>query len=303
MNILLFEKNEIHSDALQLLSNQGCTIIDAENNSVDHQSIETVFIRTYTQINSAFLDTYPNLKYIIRAGVGIDNIDTTECQIRNIQIFNSPGANAHSVAELGLCFIILMLRNIELQIQSLKNNDWRKRQYLGSEVKGKTVGIIGCGAVGKLLAKKLTGFEVKSILGYDPFLTTEQLYAHNIIKAELDELLSHSDVIVLCIPLTLETYKLIKIEHLQKMKNTSYIVNLSRGGIIDEDHLIHALQNNIIAGAALDVFENEPHNINQKLLTCKNLVVTPHIGGFTKEGDRQICTAAAQNFLNNFKKN
>lgn len=297
MKILLFEKNEIHTDAVELLESRGFEIIDASNPGADPNEIEAVFIRTYTNIDEAFLDRFPELKYVIRAGVGMDNVNGEECRKRNIHVFNSPGANAHSVAELAIGFTIFLIRKVPSQMAALKNNAWRQREDLGSDITGKIIGVIGCGAVGKLVAKKIRGFEVKDVLGYDPYQTADQLAAAAITKSELGDLLKKSDVIILSIPLTPQTYKLIKLEEMLQMKNTSYLINLSRGGIIDEADLMYALNNKVIAGAALDVFENEPNGIRQDLVACPNLIATPHIGGFTIEGDRAICTAAASNFL------
>ena len=297
MNILVFEKKDIHSDATDLLTSRGHTVIDAEAKTHNNSEIEAVFIRTYTQADQAFLASFPNLKYVLRAGVGTDNIDMEECQKRGIQVFNSPGANAHSVAELAIGFTIFLMRNVHAQIHSLKNHTWRLREHLGSDIAGKTIGVLGCGAVGKLVAKKLSGFDVAQILGYDPFLSQEQLAAAGITKAELSEILSKSDVIILSIPLTPDTHNLITLAEMKTMKPSSYIINVSRGGIINEMDLIEALNTNVIAGAALDVFENEPHGINPDLVTNDNLIATPHIGGFTIEGDRAICTASAANFL------
>lgn len=300
MNIIVFEKNDIHPDALQLLTESGHKALFDEPSLNVHQ-VEAIFVRTYTQVNADFLSQFPNLKHVIKAGVGLDNIDVTECQKRGIAVHNSPGANAHSVAELAIGFTIFLLRNVHAQIDSLKNQTWRQRQFLGSEITGKTIGVLGCGAVGKLVAKKIKGFDVTQILGYDPYLSAEQLAAAGITKADLDTVLQKSDAIILSIPLTPETHDLIRAEQLSQMKPTSYIINVSRGGIINEQDLCQALNNGVIAGAALDVFENEPLGIKPELLTCKNLIATPHIGGYTVEGDRAMCVVAAENFLSSLK--
>lgn len=301
MNILVFEHNDIHSDALNLLRENGHHVVEETAADLDRKMMDAVFVRTYTQVDSAFLDQYPHLKHVIKAGVGLDNIQLAECQKRGISVHNSPGANAHSVAELAIGLTIFLMRNVHAQIESLNNHQWRQRQYLGSEVAGKTIGILGCGAVGKLVAKKISGFDVTEILGYDPYLSVEQLAAAGITKAELSEVIERSDAIILSIPLTPETHDLIKLEQLKQMKPTSYIINVSRGGIINEQDLCQALDSGIIAGAALDVFENEPLGIKPELLNCKNLIATPHIGGFTTEGDKAMCVVAAQNFLNSLK--
>lgn len=297
MNIALFEPDELHPASLQLLRQHGHQLLDATTSAHDFPSCEAIFIRTYTQATSELLSHFTSLKHIIKAGAGTDNIDLEYCKNHHIQVSHSPGANARSVAELAVGLSIFLMRNVPAQVESLANNHWRQRQLLGSEIGGKTVGILGCGAVGKLITKQLAGFDVKNVLGYDPFLTQEQLAAVGITKAELSELLTQADVVVLCIPLTADTRNLITTTELQQMKPSSYLINVSRGGIVNEQDLCSALTQGTIAGAALDVFENEPSGINQELLQCKSLIATPHIGGFTVEGDRAICLVAVENFI------
>ena len=154
MELILFEKNEIHPEAIKLLKKNGIKAY-AHNNPIIANNTEAVFIRTYTKINHKFLKKYPNLKYILRAGVGLDNIDIRACESRRIQIFNSPGSNANATAELVISYMIMLCRKLDQQINSLKKGRWRQRKFLGEEIRNKVIGLIGCGASGRLLAEKL----------------------------------------------------------------------------------------------------------------------------------------------------
>lgn len=294
MTIYIPEKDEIHPEAIELLHKAG---IEIKYEIEDHAQIEALFIRTYTVVDKKYLDQFPHLKYILRAGVGLDNIDIGECRRRNIKVINSPGANANAVAEYVVGLIIMMMRNILPQMNRLKKGEWRDRKYLGEEIKGKTIGIVGCGAIGKLVAKKLLNFEVKEILGYDPYLTEKQLLDHFIKKVSLDELVSSSDIISLHLPLTDETKNLFNMSKFRLMKKGSYIINTSRGGIINENDLISAIDKEWIKRTALDVFESEP-KVRKELLHNDRIIATPHTAAFTNEADREMSVIPIIKLLN-----
>lgn len=298
MYIFITEKNEIYKEAIDLLrKNKLKVILDIKEANYKKDKINAVFIRTYTKVDKNFLDNFPNLKFILRAGVGLDNIDVNECYKRRITIINSPGANANSVAEFVIGLIILLLRNFAPQSLMFKNKKWRKKEFIGRELKNRTIGIVGCGAIGRILAQKLEAFQVKKILGYDPYLDELSLLKYKIIKTEkLRDLLQASDVVSLHLPLTKETKNFITKKEIEQMKRDSYLINTSRGGIINEKDLIWALKNNIIKGAAIDVFENEPQ-IKKEFLELKNVILSPHIAGYTEEADREISLMPVKKFL------
>lgn len=291
MTIYIPEKDEIHPEAIELLRKAGIKI---KYEIEDYAQIEALFIRTYTVVDKKYLDQFPHLKYILRAGVGLDNIDIGECRRRNIKVFNSPGANANAVAEYVVGLMIMMMRNILPQMNRLKKGEWRDKLYMGEEIKGKTIGIVGCGHIGRLVAKKLLSFKVRKILGFDPFLNEDQLKKYRIRKVSLNVLTKNSDIITLHLPLTTETKNLISYKEISMMKKSAYLINTSRGGIINEKDLIMALEEKKIKGAALDVFENEP-KLKKELLNFENLIVTPHIAGYTKEADKEMSIAPAKN--------
>jgi D-3-phosphoglycerate dehydrogenase len=299
MKFLIFEHREIHKKAIHLLEKNGFeTQINIPNQN-QKKEIEAFFIRSYTKITKNLIKEYPNLKFILRAGVGLDNIDIDACQKKDIKIFNSPGANANAVSELVICLMILLLRKIPQQINSLKNGNWRDRNLIGAELKNKTIGLLGCGAIGQLIAQKLYNFNVKEIIAYDPFLDIKTLEKHNVRKYELDEVLKNSDIISLHLPLNSQTRGMINNQKLNQIKKGTYLINTSRGGILDESALIYSLKKGHLAGAALDVFENEP-NINLELHNLPNLIPTPHIGAFSQEADESMSIQTVKNFLRFF---
>lgn len=293
MNIFIAEPNEINSQAIDLLKiNKHRVFIKSFKKNI----IEVIFLRTYISANKQYLSGFPNLKYILKAGVGLDNIDLNYCKTKNITIFNAPASNSNAVAEFVLSTMIMLLKKTSQQINELKEGHWRNKLFQGEELKNKIVGIVGCGAIGKLLAKKLSGCDVKKIIGYDPYLDKNTLKQFNIIKSSLDYLICNSDIITLHLPLTKDTKDLISKIEFKMMKKNAYIINTSRGGIVNEKDLVFALKKNIISGAALDVFEDEP-NILKDLTKLPNIILTPHIAAYTYEADKQMSIIPVQRFL------
>lgn len=292
--ILVTEPDEIDSQAIDVLKKNKYTIVLPKEKK-DLTIIDGLFIRTYTQATKQYLSQFPKLSFILRAGVGLDNIDLAECKKRNIQVFNAPGSNANSVAEYVITTMLMALRNISQQMEQIKNKKWREKQYIGEEIQKKTIGLIGCGAIGKLIAKKLKNFNV-TVIGYDPFIDKETLTKHFIEKHTLDYVIKHADILSLHLPLLPETKHMFTKKELQQMKPTSFLINAARGELVKEIDLIEVLQKKQIAGAVLDVFPNEPE-INPAFLALDNVILTPHIAGFTKEADTQMAIGAVENFL------
>ncbi len=297
MIIYVTEADEIEGEALEMLKQSGHELlIDKESALAKATTVGALYVRTYTQVTVEFLDQFPNTKYVLRAGVGLDNIDTKECQKRGIVVINSPGANANAVAEYVVAGAISILRNFAAQQESLRQGAWRKKEFMGVEFKGRTLGLVGCGNVGQLIAHKLSSWDLKEIIGYDPYLTKEQLSATGIRKCELDEVVSESDVLSLHVPLIPETKHLINRDAFGRMKAGSVLINAARGGVVDEVALIEALKEGHISGAVLDVFEHEP-DVAQELLAFSNLVATPHIGGYTHEANKEVSLAPVRELL------
>ena len=239
---------------------------------------EIVVIRSGTVLNKEVLELGKNIKIIARCGVGVDNIDLDFAKQKEIAVTNAPSANIISVVELTASLILNSARKIPLADQSLKNGKWERASFMGIELFGKQLGIVGFGKAGKLLAERMMSFGMK-IVFYDPYIKDwdgpEQ-------STDLDTLLSTSDVISVHVIKTEETKNLLSKDKLDLMKKGSIIVNTSRGGVLDEDHLIELLSSEYLFGAGLDVYENEPPS-NTEQFRNLNITSTPHIGASTKE--------------------
>lgn len=297
VKILVTEPQEITQEAIHLLEAEGYEVITSLELG-EEKDIQGLFIRTYTKATSEYLAQFPKLKFILRAGVGMDNIDLAECKARDIQVFNAPGSNADAVAEYILAMMLVTLRKIPQQIKQVERHEWRDLQNIGTDLRGKTVGLVGCGAIGKSLAAKLESFGV-SLLGYDPFLDSVTLQQNGITKSSLQELLQQSDLISLHLPLLPETRGMFGSDEFRQMKPDAILINVSRGELVSETDLASALRDSTIGGAVLDVVCNEPQ-INTELLVVPNLIITPHIAGFSKEASIKMAVGAVENFLKKY---
>ncbi len=294
MKILLTEPQEISESSLELLRSAGHQVV-SNHDRIPDSTIGGLFIRTYTKVTSGYLDKFPAVTTIIRAGTGLDNIDLIECSKRGIEVFSSPGANSTSVAEHALSMMLMVLKNTRSHLANLKQNIWRDRTLLGHELHGKTIGLIGCGAVGQKLAKLLGPFDVQ-LLGYDKYVSPVAMSALSIIPTALSDLLACSDIISIHVPLTNETNNILSSREFSLMQKSAYLINVSRGEVVNESALIKALSTHQINGAAIDVVVGEP-SPNPRLLALSNLILTPHIAGFTHEADASIAVEAVNNFL------
>jgi D-3-phosphoglycerate dehydrogenase len=237
------------------------------------------------------------LKVISKYGVGVDNIDLESAKERNIVVTNTPNANSNAVAELTVGLIISVLRNIPLSDRRVREKKWDR--FIGYELYGKTLGVIGTGSIGKRVIKLLRGFDL-NILCYDKFPDYEWAEKENVKYVNFDELLKRSDIITIHIPLTEETRHLISERELSLMKKTAIIINTSRGGIINERDLYKFLKEGKIYGAGLDVLEDEPPQ-NSPLIELDNVVITSHIGAHTQESIENMAFIAIDNLISVLK--
>lgn len=249
------------------------------------------------EISVDVIDKCPNLKIIAKYGVGLDNIDIEECKRKNIKIGWTGGVNKLSVAEMALGFMLMFARNLFISSNELKDGKWNKSA--GFQLSGKTVGIIGLGHTGKELVRLLKPFDCQ-ILANDVVDQTDYYSQNNIQEVSKDEIFKVSDFVTINTPFNDFTNNMVDIKVLKKMKDSAYIINIARGGIINEHDLKYALENNIIAGAALDAYLDEPPT-NQEFLRLPNLICTPHIGGNAKEAIEQMGMSAI-NHLKEFYK-
>lgn len=241
-----------------------------------------IIVRSRTRITKEMIDLASKCKIIARVGVGLDNIDVDAAKAKGIKVINAVEGAMNAVAELVMGLLLSMARDIPRADREIRNGKWLKKELMGIELSGKYLGIVGLGNIGKRLARLGRGFNM-NIIGYDVVPIPDDFTREvGLIKADIDTLISSADFISFHVPLTEATNHLVNAERISKMKKNVFLVNTSRGEIIDEDSLYNALKEGKIAGAALDVFEKEPA-IGNKLTSLPNVVCTPHIGAQTKE--------------------
>jgi len=252
-----------------------------------------VAVRSSTKINAAAMDAaLPRLKVIGRAGIGVDTIDVPAASARGIVIMNTPFGNSITTAEHAIAMLFALAREIPQADQSTQSGKWEKNRFMGVELAGKTLGLIGCGNIGSIVADRAHGLKMK-VVAYDPFLSPERAVELGVDKVELDELLQRADFITLHTPLTDQTRGILSREALAKTKAGVRIVNCARGGLIDEAALKERLESGHIAGAALDVFQQEPAKENA-LFGTPGLICTPHLGASTTEAQVNVAIQVAE---------
>ena len=292
----------ISEDGLNIFYENNIEVIDATDAVID-QNYEHIasangwVIRSGTVLDSSIISKADNLSVIGRAGVGIDNVDISAATRKGVVVMNTPDANTISAAEHTMALILSLSRNVSYGHQSILNGEWKRHKFVGSELRKKTLGIIGLGKIGREVMQRALGFNMK-ILGFDPFIKEDILRLDEITLLDLNKLVKQSDFITIHIPLTNDTKNLFNYEMLSRMKKNARIINVARGGIINEPDLAKALKQGEIAGAALDVFENEPIEPSNELLSAPNLILTPHLGGSTTEAKAGVSTAICNQIKN-----
>jgi D-3-phosphoglycerate dehydrogenase / 2-oxoglutarate reductase len=253
-----------------------------------------IVIRSGTQLTAEVLRDQPRLKVIVRAGVGVDNIDVPAATRQGIVVMNTPGGNTVSTAEHTMALMLALSRNVARANDSLKAGRWDRTKFTGSQLGGKTLGVVGLGRVGLAVAKRAQGFDMK-VIGFDPFLSAERAAELGIESVSpLDDLWGRCDYITLHTPMSAETRNLIGSAALAKMKPGVRIINCARGGLIDEPALAEALTAGKVAGAAIDVFEPEPPEAGHPLVNHPQVLVTPHLGASTEEAQISVAIEAAR---------
>jgi len=257
---------------------------------------EVVVVRSRTKMTRALVEKADKCQIIARVGVGLDNIDQDAAKEKNIRVINAVEGAITAVAELVIGLMLSMAREIPRADREIRNGNWIKKELMGSELKGKYLGIVGLGNIGKRLGRLARALNM-NIIGYD-VVPIEDEFAKEVglMKADLDTLLSSADYISFHVPLLDSTHHMINAEKLMMMKNTARIINTARGGVIDENALYNSLKEGSLAGAALDVFEVEPATGN-KLITLPNFVATPHMGAQTKEAQLLAANIIAEKII------
>lgn len=259
------------------------------------QDVDALLVRSQTQVTAEVIQNGKNLKVIGRAGVGVDNIDLKAATENGVIVVNAPNGNINSAAEHTMAMIMSLARNIPQAYNSLKNNKWDRKSYVGVELKGKTLGIVGLGRIGTEVATRAKGQRM-NVIAYDPFFTAEKAEQMGIGYGTLDDVLKAADFITVHTPLLKETRHIINKDAFEKMKNNVRIVNCARGGIIDEEALYDAIVNKKVAGAALDVFEEEPIT-DHKLLELNEVIATPHLGASTVEAQENVAIDVSEDVV------
>jgi D-3-phosphoglycerate dehydrogenase / 2-oxoglutarate reductase len=260
---------------------------------------EAIIVRSVTQVNKELIEKGVKLKVAGRAGNGIDNIDVPACTQKGIIVVNTPESNTMAAAELAIAMAYSLFRNLAQANYACKNKDFRRNKYIGRELDGKTVGIIGLGRIGSIVARKLIGAHMKAI-AYDPYITDDKFTRVGVEKCNtLEELLRRSDLISIHTPKTKETYGMIGEEQLKLCKNGVRMVNAARGGLFNEKALYAAIKSGHVAGAGIDVLDPEPgydkppeqQTYTNPLLELDNIIITPHLGASTEEANYNVGTA------------
>jgi D-3-phosphoglycerate dehydrogenase len=247
------------------------------------------------QVNDTVLNLAPRLKAIAKQGAGLDTVDIAAATRRGIPVFHTPGANNQAVADHTFALILCLARKIIYCDRSLREKRWEHTKIMGLEIWGKTLGLMGLGAIGRCVAVRAKGFQMK-VLAHDPFWPEAFAREHGIERVSLEDLLSASDIVSVHAPLTLENRGLINSAKLRLMKPTAFLINAARGGIVNEADLYGALKSGVIAGAGVDVFEKEPP-VDSPLLELDNVVLTPHTAAFTYEGMNNMSVSIVEQVI------
>ena len=250
-------------------------------------------VRSATKVREDLLAKAPNLRVVGRAGVGVDNIDLDAATARGVAVLNAPAGNTVSAAELTMALMMSMVRQVASADASVRKGEWKRSKFQGVELRGRTLGLVGAGRIGGTVAKRCRAFGMR-VVAYDPYLTDERASDLGVERAELDTVIESADVLSLHVPLTDSTRDLINAAALARMKKGAFIVNVARGGVVNEADLAAALESGHIAGAALDVYGNEPLEEGSPLRTAPNTVLTPHLGASTAEAQELVATEIAE---------
>ena len=300
---ILITDQEVHfENTLQDLESIS-DVVKAKSNDENELSIyaydsDIIVVSCFTKITSKIINSAKKLKAIIKYGVGVDNINIDEATKRGVLVINCPEYGSETIADHAFSLIACLSRNVIKIDRNMRKKGWfwPNPEYMGTDIFGKTLGIIGFGRIGKAMAKRAKGFSMKVIV-FDPYIDDETVTQFDVKRVNLDGLLELLDFLSIHCILTPETRGLIGEAELKRMKNDAYLINVSRGEIIDEDALIKALRNGWIAGAGLDVFNDEPLNVNHPLLSFENVIITPHLAWYTKGASKRLEMEAFQRII------
>jgi D-3-phosphoglycerate dehydrogenase len=256
-------------------------------------------VRSATKVTAAILANPGKLKIIGRAGVGVDNIDVKAASAKGVMVINTPQGNAAAAAEMAVGLMFALARKIPQAAETMRQGIWEKKKFMGVEIAGKTLGVIGLGNIGRQVAERGVGLKM-SVIGFDPAHKSDNDLPAGVKLASLDDVIAKSDFISLHVPLVAGTKNLFNSATFAKMKKGSYLINCARGGIVNEEELLEALKSGQLAGAALDVFGKEPPEASP-LFAHENLIASPHLGASTREAQEKVAIEMAEVFAGYLK--
>src|SRR3989304_5959282 len=249
-------------------------------------------VRSATKVTAQIIEAADNLKVVGRAGTGVDNIDMQAATKKGIVVMNTPGGNTITTAEHAVSMMMALARKIPQATASMRRGEWEKKKYEGTEITGKTLGILGVGNIGAVVASRALGLRM-TVIAYDPFISEEAADKMGISLVTIDELFKKSDFISIHVPLTAESKNIVNADAFRKMKKGVKLINCARGGIVNEKDLAEAIKERIVSGAALDVFEKEPVTADNPLLQMEEVILPPHLGASTQEAQENVAIAIA----------
>ncbi len=298
--------DNLAQEGVEILKSSGIFEVDVRSTMPPEElkevikDYDAVVIRSATKLKKDVLEHADRLKVIGRAGIGLDNVDIDYATKKGIVVMNTPQENALAAAEHTIAMMMAAARNIPQATMSMKEGKWEKKKFLGVQLYGKTLGVIGLGNIGTIVADRAKGLKM-NVIAYDPYISREKASKMGVELVSLEELFKRADVITVHTPLTKETQGLVDEKAFSFMKDGVIVVNCARGGIVDEDALLSALESGKVRAAALDVFSKEPPGLTP-LIQHPNVVCTPHLGASTKEAQKAVAVAIANQIIEYFKK-
>lgn len=280
--------DDLEAGAVENIRKAGEVVYRPADLDGELKDAEVLVVRSATKVTRELLGKAPKLKAVFRAGVGIDNIDVEACRERGVAVKNTPSASTNAVAELAVGCVLALFRNLGRAHFSMRNGKWEKKMLIGHEMEGKTLGVVGCGRIGCMVAQKAKALGMQ-VVAHNPPPRHE---CEGVEYVELDALLARADAVTIHAASSKETENMVNAEFLGKMKKGAFIVNLARGSMVDEEALYSALKEGKLGGAALDVYKEEPYK--GKIIELENVLLTPHIGGSTFEAQDKIGSVIAE---------
>ena len=294
----IFIADEVSDSGLQPLRAAGFLVEKKPGLSHDDlvaalRDCEGLVVRSETKVTADLMDNSPKLRVVGRAGVGVDNIDVPAATVRGIVVMNAPDGNTITTAEHTMALLVSLARRVPQANTSLRSGKWDRKRFIGVELQGKTLGIVGLGRIGRTVASRARAFGM-NIVAYDPFISPEHSRDLEIEVVPLGEVFARADFLTVHTPLTAETRGIVDREAFSKMKPGIRIINCARGGLVDEEALYEAIKSGIVAGAALDVFTKEPPPADHPLLGLEEVIATPHLGASTTEAQEGVALTVAE---------